>query len=236
MKESDLYAPVKTLLEDRGYTVKGEVNGCDVVASKTGAPPVIVELKLAFSLDLVLQGIERQSVSDDVYIAICGPDTPTKRKNWRSRQRGYKKLCRMLGLGLILIKPDMKTDILLDPAPYEPRKNKRKQTRLMTEFIAREGDPNTGGVNRIKIITSYRQDALRCAVALSTVKEMKASKLRDATGVQKAASILLNNHYNWFDRTARGIYCLSPVGHEGLETFAGVIASLDSRNEDTHDA
>ncbi len=30
--ESDLYAPVKALLEGQGYVVKGEVRGCDVVA------------------------------------------------------------------------------------------------------------------------------------------------------------------------------------------------------------
>ncbi len=29
--ESDLYAPVKALLEGQGYVVKGEVRGCDVV-------------------------------------------------------------------------------------------------------------------------------------------------------------------------------------------------------------
>jgi hypothetical protein len=31
--ESDLYAPVKALLEGQGYVVKGEVRGCDVVAA-----------------------------------------------------------------------------------------------------------------------------------------------------------------------------------------------------------
>ena len=47
--ESDLYAPVKAFLEAQGYEVKGEVTGCDVVATRGGEPPVIVELKLAFS-------------------------------------------------------------------------------------------------------------------------------------------------------------------------------------------
>ena len=48
--ESDLYAPVKALLEGQGYVVKGEVRGCDVVAVRGGEPPVIVELKRAFGL------------------------------------------------------------------------------------------------------------------------------------------------------------------------------------------
>ena len=45
-KETDLYAPVKAMLEAKGYTVKAEVNGCDVVACKDDDPIVIVELKL----------------------------------------------------------------------------------------------------------------------------------------------------------------------------------------------
>ncbi len=57
--ESDLYAPVKALLEGQGYSVKGEVRGCDVVAVRGKEPPVIVELKRAFGLGLVLQGVDR---------------------------------------------------------------------------------------------------------------------------------------------------------------------------------
>ena len=62
--ESDLYAPVKALLEGQGYVVKGEVRGCDVVAVRAGEPPVIVELKRTFGLGLVLQGIDRLAASD----------------------------------------------------------------------------------------------------------------------------------------------------------------------------
>ncbi len=36
---------------------------------------------------------------------------------------------------------------MLDPAPYRPRPNKRRQGMLLREFAHRVGDPNTGGVN-----------------------------------------------------------------------------------------
>ena len=58
--ETSLYRPVKRFLEARGFEVKGEVCGCDVVAvHRSGAPLVVIgELKLAFNLELVLQGVE----------------------------------------------------------------------------------------------------------------------------------------------------------------------------------
>ena len=57
--EADLYPAVKAFFEGLGYDVKAEVRGCDVVAIRAAEPPVIVELKLAFSLGLVLQGVDR---------------------------------------------------------------------------------------------------------------------------------------------------------------------------------
>lgn len=228
-KETELYAPVKLFLETRGYQVKAEVKGCDVVATSPGAPTVVVELKLGFSLDLVMQGIARLNVADDVYLAISTPDTPTKRKNWRALQRGYVKLCKMLGLGLMLVNIKAQNiKVLIDPQVYIPRKNKKQQTRLMMEFVKREGDPNTGGTNRTKIITAYRQDALRCAVVLNEYPELKVSMIKQHSGVANAGVILQRNYYNWFERTARGVYALSPQGREGLETFASVLPPLQA--------
>src|SRR5207244_5304152 len=71
--EADLYPAVKDFLEKQGYTVKSEIRGCDVVALRGDAPPVIVELKLAFSLALLLQGIDRLSLTDRVYLAVSRP-------------------------------------------------------------------------------------------------------------------------------------------------------------------
>ena len=42
MAETDLYLPLKTFMEGAGYSVKGEVNDCDLVGVKEGDPPVIV--------------------------------------------------------------------------------------------------------------------------------------------------------------------------------------------------
>ena len=65
--------PCKRFLEGLGFEVKGEVSGCDVVALDKGAPVavVIAELKLAFTLELVLQAVDRLPVCDDVWLAAA---------------------------------------------------------------------------------------------------------------------------------------------------------------------
>ena len=59
--ETALYLPVKRFLEKLGFTVKGEVGGCDLVALSGDDPPIVVigELKLSFNLELVLQAVDR---------------------------------------------------------------------------------------------------------------------------------------------------------------------------------
>ena len=114
MRETDLYAPVKALLEAQGYTVKAEVGPADVVAVRGDEPPVVVELKTGFSLSLVHQAIARQSITDAVYVAV--PHKPG-RAAW-SALKNNKTLCRRLGLGLILVRPeDGHVEIVCDPAP-----------------------------------------------------------------------------------------------------------------------
>lgn len=222
-RETDLYPPVKSFLENLGYEVKSEVNGCDVVAQKDDAPPLIVELKRSLSLDLVLQGVARLSLTDEVYLAIGRPDTPNKRRNWRARRRQVQSLCRRLGLGLMVVdisaRPDRAVEVLLDPAPYQPRKNVKRRNRLQSEFRARTGDPNTGGSTRTTIMTAYRQDAVRCAEALYA-GERPLAEIRTISGVSRAASILQKNHYGWFERVSRGVYTLTSLGRDMLAAQA----------------
>ncbi len=223
MQEVDLYAPVKSLLETQDFEVKSEVLACDVVGQHADGSLVIVELKLAFSLDLVLQGIDRLALCDAVYLAIPKPDTKAKRKNWRSRKWAIVNLCRRVGLGLIMVDieeaPDGRAVVLQDPVAYVPRRNAKRVIRLQKEFRSRKGDPNQGGATRTKIITAYRQDALTCAGALVDNNEISVAELREKTGVSRAASILQKNHYGWFVRIRRGVYGLTPDGVEAVRAF-----------------
>jgi len=214
-RESDLYAPVKALLTRQGYEVKGEVGAADLVALRGAEPPVIVELKLKISLALFHQAVARLTVSDAVYIAVPKPSGRTARRALKDNLA----LCRRLGLGFIVVR-DGRAEVLCDPGPYAPRKNKRKQARLLREFQRIEGDPNAGGATRHGIVTGYRQDALRCAAHLA---EHGASRGRDvvsATGVKEATRIMRDNHYGWFDKVATGVYAISEAGRVGLTHWA----------------
>ena len=83
-REQDLYAPVKALLERQGYTVRGEVGAADVMAMRGAEdPPVIVELKLRFSLSLFHQAVTRLKVTDLVYLAVPRPTGRSARRSLR---------------------------------------------------------------------------------------------------------------------------------------------------------
>jgi len=122
MKESELYPPLKRFLESQDYEVKGEVLDCDALAVRGKEAPVVVELKLTLNLDVVLQAVERLALTPKVYIGV------PKQCNILNRQRKrIIKLLRMLGLGLIMIDSDRKTngvEVLIDPGEYKPRKSK----------------------------------------------------------------------------------------------------------------
>lgn len=198
------------MLEAQGYVVKGEVRGCDVVAVRGAEPPVIVELKRAFGLGLVLQGIDRLALTDRVYVAVGA---------WPRQLRDVKALCRRVGLGVMVVSGP-RVDVLLDPVPYAPRKNKRKAGRLVGEHARRAGDPSRGGSTRVPIMTAYRQEALRCAGLLSKNGPMRLAGFRAAPDVPNAAAILRRDVYGWFERIERGTYGLTPEGRRGLERFA----------------
>ena len=67
--ETDLSHPVCAYLEAQGYTVRGEVHHCDIAAVK-GEELIIIELKCTLNLTLLAQGIQRQQLTDSVYVAI----------------------------------------------------------------------------------------------------------------------------------------------------------------------
>ncbi|WP_106746084.1 DUF2161 domain-containing phosphodiesterase [Yoonia maritima] len=212
MREADLYPPIKAHLQRQGYDVKGEVGAADVVARR-GDDLVVVELKLGFSLALFHQGIERLLVTDHVYVAVpAGGRAKALKAN--------VKLARRVGLGVMTVRErDGFVEVLADPAPYTPRKSKKKHTRLVRAFDRLQGDPNSGGATRHGIVTGYRQDAVRCARFLAIHGPSKGAKVKEWTEVPQATRIMADDHYGWFERVERGVYGLTKAGQKGLADF-----------------
>ncbi len=232
MKESDLYLPLKRFLESQGYEVKGEVQDCDAVAVRGQETPVVIELKLSFNLNVVLQAVDRLSLTPKVYIGI-----PGQCKIPKKRRRQIIKLLRMLGLGLLVIDPDRETGsikVLLDPGEYRPRKSKHRRERLLGEFVKRVGDPNLGGTEKRKgIMTVYRQRALAIAGFLRKQGPTKASHIARALREPKARDILYRNVYGWFDKVSLGVYELSPRGKQEIPLWREKAGDTISKNQTT---
>lgn len=215
MKEADLYPPLKAFLETQGYEVKGEIGNCDVMAVRDTKAPVVVELKLRLNLDVILQAVDRISVTSSVYIGI-----PVKTAGFKRKRRQVIKLLRMLGLGLLEIDPASAVgavNVVLDPGPYTPRQSKARRDRLLGEFASRIGDPNAGGADKRKgLMTAYRQKALAIARFLRDRGPARASGIAGALQEPKSRDILYRNVYGWFDRVSYGVYGLSPRGEREI--------------------
>ena len=209
--ETDLYAPVKAHLEAAGYAVKAEIGAADVVGV-LGDDLVVVELKTGFSLTLLQQAVQRQKLTDAVYVAV--PRWAGK-PGWRAF-KGNVDLCKRLGLGVLSVRlQDGFVQVHTDPVPFKPRKSRVRRARLLGEFARRSGDPNTGGT-RGKIVTAYRQDGEKLAAYLAGAGASKGAAVAKATGVTRATEMMRSNHYGWFEKVAKGVYQLSAVGLERI--------------------
>lgn len=223
--ETALYQPVKRFLEKLGFTVKGEIGGCDIVALNGDDPPIVVvgELKLAFNLELLLQAIDRAPACDEIWIAA----KVSARGKGRESDARYRNLCRRLGFGMLAVTDRGGVEVLVKPATTSPQRNPKKRSRLVAEHQRRQGDPAIGGSTRAPIMTAYRQRALVCASVLAEgprrVRELRAQ-------IPDAGKILLHNFYGWFDRAERGIYVLTDAGYAALKRWPQRAHGLDAIN------
>ena len=192
------------------------------VARRGDEPPVIVELKLRFTLALVLQGIDRLAICERVYLAV--PRPPRTARGLSPYRRGCAGCAAASGsdccwsAGAAARRGHRGACAVPAAAARSARAADRRIHR-------RSGDANIGGRNRTPIVTAYREDALRCARLLAE-RAAAARRLRAATGVADAASILQRDVYGWFLRLGRGTYALSERGREALGQFAETVAMI----------
>jgi hypothetical protein len=215
--ETDLYKPIHDYLVANGYTVRSEVENCDITARR-GEELIIIEMKCRFETRLLVQAARRQRITESVYIALPRPKGGTRTSRWR----GIVHLLHRLELGLIFVSPRrrrMPVDVVFHPLPYTPRKKKAARRAVLREIENRSGDFNTGGCVRRKIVTAYRENAIHIACALAKFGPIEPRRLRALGTGEKTTSILYDNHYRWFERIDRGVYALKARGISALKRY-----------------
>jgi hypothetical protein len=223
IREEDLYKPISEYLTNLGYTVKGEVKHCDIVAVKD-EELLVVEMKKSLNLDLILQAALRQKLADVVYIAVPKPGRALFSKRWQDLYYLLKRL--QFGLIFVSFKEGLSlVEVVFDPVPFDmsntKKKNNKKKQELLKEFEARHGDFNTGGSTRKKLVTAYREQAIHIACCLMKYGPMSPKALRElGTDEKKTQIILKNNHYKWFEHIDDKLYGMSEKGIREVSAYA----------------
>jgi len=229
MKETELYNPVKALLEEAGYVIRAEVSGADITALKD-EELLIVEMKTSFNMKLLMQAAKRQRMTENVYVAIPRPQYK-KRFNKDIKDREY--LMRRLSLGLIYVASDAEhpyATFVFKPGPFNMNisrgRTSVKTKKLLKEHKGRSDNFNTGGSVRTKLVTAYRENSLRIAFVLKDKEPMKTGEIRKAGCCEKTTAILYDNHYGWFEKTGRAEYRLSEAGENALVQYRQIIKHI----------
>lgn len=224
-KEEDMYDLVRDYFQDLGYKVNGEVRSCDVTAMKEDTL-IILELKKSLSMELLIQAVKRQKLGDLTYVCVPKPKNYTKNRKHQDMLYFLKRL----SLGLIYCEPDKNfLEVLLHPQEFDMTKskkmNQRHREQLIKEIDNRRTSLNKGGSRGRKLMTAYREEALKL-VWLCAGGDTLTPKEGVAAGVVKAPSILRDNYYGWFQKVARGRYELSEAGRQAMAEYEGALKDI----------
>ncbi len=223
--EVDMFPPIERYLNERGFEVYGEVNGCDVVGVKEGAL-VIVELKRHLHMDVLMQAVKRQRLTSEVYIAVLSP-----KPSFRSRKRNeIRHLLRRLELGLLSVSFDngnASVDEIMHPKRFDRKRSieqsKKTRDKLLREVAGRHKNINIGGSYQVEVMTAYREMSIFIACCLDRFGPLSAKKLRALGTSERTYSILYNNYYGWFVRESRGVYGLTKAGIHAYQDYGEVV-------------
>ena len=220
-KETELALPVRDFLIARGYTVRSEVLDCDLVAVR-GDEVVAVELKTGLTATLLIQAVQRQQACDSVYVAIPRPTTGERGLDWR----GALLVLKRLSLGLITVALDSSArtvEVVIDPQDWRHARQLRQRARIVREVAGRSADLNLAGGNRRKLVTAYREAAIRAAVLLDRLGPCAAKALVARGCPANTRTILYADHYGWFERLGKGTYSLTAQGRAALAAYPELV-------------
>lgn len=216
IKETDVAKPIETFLEKLGFTVRSEVNNCDITATKDDEL-LVVECKKTLSLKLIYQALDRQEFCDSVYIAV-----PLPSGKGIPHQKHLMRLCKRLELGIIIVhflKTRQRVEVLLDPREYRRVNRVKKRQAVLSEIANRSRNFNTGGT-RGAVMTAYKENVLLIAHLLREHGPLNTKQLKELGTGEKTYSILYKNFHGFFRKIdKRGFYDLSDAGKYSLQQF-----------------
>lgn len=227
--ETDLHEPVKRWMIGEGFNVRSEVKSIDMVGLY-GELMIAVELKIKLNLEVINQAVERQGVSDLVYIAVAHDFKAVESKRFQMTLLTLKRL----NLGLLLVNfrsaiPEVVEYLKPEHFDFErsKRAKKTKRAAIIAEFNKRCADFNTAGSNKSKIMTGYKEQCLLVAHymkrhGLQSPKAFKPFGFETA----KVSAILGKNYNNWYLKIDKGVYTLSEDGEKALLAHSNIIAFL----------
>ena len=174
--ETALYLPVKRFLEKLGFTVKGEVGGCDLVALSGDDPPIVVigELKLSFNLELILQAVDRAAACDEVWLAA----KMSARGKGRESDARYRNLCRRLGFGMLAVTNTGDVEVIVKPPTTSPRRALNHRAAMVA--------PNTSAVIPVPMPMTTPQSRIKCQTFVMASEATSAEPT-----ISSAASVTL---------------------------------------------
>lgn len=215
--ETEMDPPVRAWLRERGFEVRGEVRGVDLLAVR-GDLTVAVELKTAPGLRLAAQALDRQKLTPLVYAAVPRPANLRKARNFKD----LKTLCRRTGVGLLVVATGgsavpCQEMLAPDPTLAPPVRSRRLQAALKEWKGRTAEDRNRGGSSRRKIVTAYREFVVRIARRLRRGPATPA-QLREEGFEARAAAALRRDYYGWFRKTTAGRWGLTPRGRKAVDT------------------
>lgn len=220
MLEKDLYPPVKSYFENRGYEVRAEVIDTDVIAKKDGKLTAI-EMKKSLNMKVLYQALNRKGITSDVYIAV-----PVI-KNIKKDMRYLLYILKRLELGLLFVFENGFVHCVAEPSPCNIGSIKvshRREAYHAKEFDGRSLDGNVAGSCKTKILTAYKEKAIRVVCIMMKHGEVSPKRLRDEFKMDKSVSALMrNNFYGWFYLKSRGVYGVTSKGIEEIKEYTELV-------------
>lgn len=233
LQEVDLYAPIEKYFAEQGFDVHGEVNDCDVVAIKK-EQVVIIELKKSLQLEVIMQAVKRQRLTNEVYIAVIAPKISLKSR----KKNDLRHLLRRLEVGLLTVDFTEEEPVvtqILSPKPFNKQRSiqqsKRSKDKLLAEIAGRHTNLNVGGSHQTEIMTAYREMCVFIACCLNKFGPMSAKQLKEIGTNEKTYSILYKNYYGWFTRVHQGIYNLTEQGKNEFKVYEHVVTYYQTQIE-----